>query len=454
MGKLRKNFTGTFILSILGLFAGLLTCVGLQHFPLQSTEFFPFSGIIFALAFSFYSWWFECLHSPWRVLSFFIASTAAFYIAMFAGALGIPLIRLFIEGGESNAENLKTSAVFFGGLFGTALVASARYLFLSNSQDHKALLWRIGLITSVGGVLGAAGFALGPSLGTAIWDLLQLLHFVAPSQSSMGGRSPDTASFSSMFVMWQTGIAPLLALLFPSSPISAQTPSESSSLHPRKGSLSLPIWKKALAVAAFLFLVYFLVKGIRSERQIPSLEAKTRKEVAQRYAEAPPLDNLPAIEPLPPDKVLILHDIHGYVPGPASVQNYSPADPRPPLPSKAVPARSYIVVYEVVNSGQRFHPLEAAASITQSPNAEWTNYRMDHPIYGGPSTLGPPSVRKVSKYGNTIYANTLSFESATGRGSFCYAWPSANFRVDLCLAEPVDEEFLRQYLILHPSSLN
>ncbi len=79
---------------------------------------------------------------------------------------------------------------------------------------------------------------------------------------------------------------------------------------------------------------------------------------------------------------------------------------------------------------------------------------MDHPIYGGPSTLSPLSVRKVSKYGNTIYVNTLSFESASGRGSFCYAWPSANFKVELCLAEPAYEEFLRQYLALHPSSLN
>lgn len=452
MGTLQRDPKQTTVLATLGFLSGLVTCASLLHFPFQSTELFPFSGIIFAFALSLYSWWFERLHSPWRVLSFVIASTAAFYIAMIAGVFGLSALVPFIGGGESNFGKLGTAAVFLGGLAGTALVAVARYWFLSDPQDSRTLRRRIGLISLVGGVLGATGFALGPSMGTSIWDLLQFLHVIAPTQSSVGGASKDTASFFSMFLMWQTAIAPLLAILFPYARISAQIPAGPSSSPPEKRLLASPVWKNLLVVAALVFLAYHLVEGIRTRRQIARLEAKVKSETAQLYAEAPSLDNLPAIDPLPPEQALILHSIHGCIPGPPLVQNRSPADPRPPLPAGAVSSRSYLVVYEIPNSGRIQNIVAATASVTLFPNAEWANYEMtDHPIPGH-SRTNLVSTRKVSKYGNTIYLNTTSFGVPMSR--FCYAWPSDNFKVSLCLADPADEEFLREYLILHPSSLN
>jgi hypothetical protein len=131
-----------------------------------------------------------------------------------------------------------------GGVVGTALVALARYIFLSGVQNRSTLIWRVGLISLVGGVLGAAGGSVNTSIGKG-----------------------QVASLIPVFMVWQGCIAPLLVVLFPSSSMSGEIPLQPSSPVPTKRSLPLPVWKKLVMLVAFVFLAFWLVRGIRLQRQ-------------------------------------------------------------------------------------------------------------------------------------------------------------------------------------------
>ena len=221
MGIYSRIRKPSLILAILGLLSGLATCPTMLYLFSRSPRWFPSCAIIFA--FALYSWCCEGIHSAWRVIGFIIFSTLAFWIAVFAGGLGATGVRDL-----TGIQDLGMNAVLLGGVVGTAQVALARYVFLSGRRGRSALLRSIGLIALVGGVLGETGDSLGPSLGAAIWHLLRLLRLLSPAESSPAQAGSSTLSLFSMFVLWQTAIAPLLVLLFPHSPIPVQIRAEAS----------------------------------------------------------------------------------------------------------------------------------------------------------------------------------------------------------------------------------
>jgi hypothetical protein len=446
MGDLRKHVTNAAVSAALGLVSGLVTCATLGHLG-SSVILLPFIGVVFALFLSLYSWRWEEFHFVWRTISFILATTAAFWVAVLAGFFGS---RRGIED-----PHLWRDDLFVGGIVGTALVGLARYLFLSRTQKPIDLTWRIGLISLLGGVLGAASDSVHIPVGTAIWNLLRLLHLVTPVPSAPEIVPQDTASLFSMFVVWQTCIAPTLTLLFPNSSISGQIPVQPSPSVPAKAPLPLPVWKKLFVVCAFVFLAYWLIRGIRLEHQAAQPPIDPAVASAQAYAEAPSLDNLPPLESLAPEKVLILHRIDGYSPDAPWLQQWAPAEPRPPRPADAVPARSYILFYQFPSPDRpAWNGAEVPISVTQFPNADWAKYRVtDHPLAGNWSS-DPRAMHKVSKLGNTIYENSPAFFlSGSVAGKTCFAWPSANFKVEMCLTKPAEEPLLREYLLRYPSSL-
>jgi len=240
----------------LGLVSGLLTCAaGAESGPLHAPTVFLFLGIVFALVFSVYAWWWEDVRSFWRITGFAGLTTAAFVIALLVGAFEQKRVAQL-----THIDDPYINGALLGGIVGTALVALARCTFLVDGQNLKTLVVRIGFVSLAGSALGAVGVFLGPSLGTAIWNFLRWLHLIVPSPSSLGSPKAGEPELCATFLLWQTCISPLLVLLFPSSLASEQIPAPSA---PQKTLVPLPVWKKLLVVVTFVLLACFLIRAIR-----------------------------------------------------------------------------------------------------------------------------------------------------------------------------------------------
>jgi hypothetical protein len=134
------------------------------------------------------------------------------YMVAFAVELG-----LSHWGNSSEATTVSPVSLFAGGVAGgfviLAFVSILVHSILVNPGGGyrtpmvKSLTWSL-----VGGVLGVIGWALGPSLGMAIWYAVHGLGLTAPDetfQNALGERSHEF----SLFVVWQTGMALLLAIM-------------------------------------------------------------------------------------------------------------------------------------------------------------------------------------------------------------------------------------------------
>jgi hypothetical protein len=64
----------------------------------------------------------------------------------------------------------------------------------------------------VGGILGVIGWALGPSLGMAIWYGAHGLGLTAPDETSRNSLGQHSDVFA-LNVVWQTGMALVLAIM-------------------------------------------------------------------------------------------------------------------------------------------------------------------------------------------------------------------------------------------------
>lgn len=64
----------------------------------------------------------------------------------------------------------------------------------------------------VGGVLGIVGWALGPTLGMALWSVAHTMGFTPPDETFQNARG-DTSHMYSLWVVWQTGVGFLLGLV-------------------------------------------------------------------------------------------------------------------------------------------------------------------------------------------------------------------------------------------------
>ena len=192
--------TQTIILLVVGCVAGLSTCVGMEHGPLSAPGMFSSLGIVFSVFFALYAFSWEGTRSVWRIAGFIALTTVAFASATWAGVFA----------GARTTSNSAVFPIFLGGVVGSALVALGRYLFLADLQSWKKLLRGMCLLSLIGGVLGAVGLVFAPFLGIGILRFLRSLRLISPPNNA-------GAAFCSMFLVWQTCMAPLLVGFFPNS---------------------------------------------------------------------------------------------------------------------------------------------------------------------------------------------------------------------------------------------
>ena len=204
---------------------GLLICLPLAGLVsgIVCTAIVPFrvSGFLYGLIFAALIG--GCLRKA-RLFSnqawawFALASEAATCVSAYGGGIAVMLLSIpFRRWLATPYPDLDSPVVFFaGGAIGAAVILAgviwpvSRALGCQLSTAPKIIG---GVIC--GGVLGALGWLLMDPLGTPVWRLLNLITLgeVLPYPSGSGLFGPTNLIYYSTFIVWQTGMGLVLALL-------------------------------------------------------------------------------------------------------------------------------------------------------------------------------------------------------------------------------------------------
>ena len=382
---------------------------------------FTFLGGVFGALVATYFVIFEGARNWLKIFGFVLACTAAFAASFF---LSLPLYGMFDGIHNSPTHVVIPLPVYFvAGFAGAYIVFFAGLEAFSSrpprgKQLLKLLLWAIG-----GGLLGVFGG---------------------------GAANVDTSEhFYLLFVIWQPGAALLLGLLLQAEGNSAWP--EVESIHRReKPDLTRGHGTTFIVGLFFACVVGFL--GFLGFRQIQSLRRQSDMEKQRReiLAEVPSNQNLPDVQPMPVEGVLLISQIGGLYPRLAnSREERLDSFTRGPLSTHDV---LYSIDYMTSNDPPPAYVQRAVAlTITQFPNEQWANFCAKYPrLLAGASAK--PAVSRVSMFGQTILKDA-SGRFPDGRG-LCYLWPSGNFVVRIFYETPeVNEDFVRLYLAKYKSSL-
>jgi hypothetical protein len=342
-----------------------------------------------------------------------------------------------------------------GGFVGAGILFLALCFFFPSRQSAMRLFLNFVIFVVSGSVLGIVGYALGPTLGAAVWYLLRFLHLGEPSQASELQPSKGTVSFYSLYVIWQTGVAALVASLFP---LRSEAPGASpttlgSSIVTEVSKTRLPLWKRFVAVAIIFLVVFLFASEVHRFKIVKAQQEERHKQIVPSAAEAPSLANLARIEPREPRQVLILEAISGHDWDGGSVTPTPPPSPQggPPTLLSSV---FYFVSYHGLPHTDPPQPVIPSfdVSVTEYPNSAWAHYRLrNYPTINASITTAN-SIQRVSKFGNSIYLNS-AWIYPDGKGTTYFYWPSGNFAVAIRFYIPTEVVVLQKYLALYPSSL-
>ncbi len=407
---------------IAGLVAGFLTI-------LIHNWMFLFVGDIFGAVFALYFWVFYGRRSIAKALGLVLASTVA-YIAAFFTTMGVSMqlgpnpIRDSTLGEAGRAPG-PPLAFFVGGTVGALLVLVAVELLFSRRSLVGMLPRTLGGGV-VGGVLGAFGWLLGPSLGKVL--LVSLYSPTSPGDTS-------TPYSLSCFLIWQAGMGVFLSIL-----AAGEKAESSHAVAPRHSWLAVA---RSIFMVAFFLTMLFVVAFFAST-EIPRYVQNVRWHRAfdEHEAEMPSQAGLREVEPVDPDQMLILETIDGYVPGRASVgKGYEALGPNAHAPLAEV----YSIRYALPNaptSGPNVGP-HLDLEVREYANAAWAKWLLAEQGYTAEET------------DNIIVSNSIVLvrPKAPRRDISYYAWVSgARLLIFQCYSMNPDV-FLKQYLQIYPSSL-
>ena len=148
--------------------------------------------------------------SNWRAIRLIVVSGFAYFFAFLVAYFfqGI-VVYSFVRHGEQ--VEFSPAAMFVGGLVGGFFVLGEAFSLRMGTTLRAlklALLWSLG-----GGILGAAGEFLAPSLGAVLFSLVYAFHLGALTKFAGEAFTPtQTQSLFSLYVVWQTGTAFLIGM--------------------------------------------------------------------------------------------------------------------------------------------------------------------------------------------------------------------------------------------------
>jgi hypothetical protein len=201
-------------LMVLGALAGLLSALLIIFavYPLGPTALLFLPGAAFGALLALGLFLFGALSNLGKGIALVIAFSLAYYLSVQAAFA----VELYSPFGRPENEHgaLSNLTLFVGGFVGAFLVLSAASLLLNSQLAWQRRLLHALYWSPVGGILGILGWALGPSLGMAIWSVAHSLHLNEPTETAQSALG-QSGHLYSLWVVWQTGIGILLGLVMP-----------------------------------------------------------------------------------------------------------------------------------------------------------------------------------------------------------------------------------------------
>lgn len=404
------------------------------------------------------------VRSPWKLAGFVITSAAAYPLSLFSLGPGplaylmFPLTHLALSvarvlgSGHTPQGQLDPAFPFGPGFVGAFLVlAAGLFAISSRNQSSKRLLLKALIGALVGGVLGVVGYVLGPSLGLVLWKLMRAPGGPMSSAASQNALARGDTDFYSLYVVWQTGVALLLGLLWwhGEARVAVSAPAESPE------TASVPAPKERIPLAAKLFfiggtvlLLYFVGRIARNSYST----ARTQREIAQSIAEAPSRENLPPVKPETIDQALLLHSIPGYLVL-NSYDSYRPPFNRIlPHTANGVSRAWYTATYVKVKSGVTIagRP-DVEVTLSEFPNSVWARYQLRNTPVPNAAYLYAKYRRKVEKFGNWVVQDSGRVKTT---GEVLFYWWSGNNLIAVHFYKAEEDEFLKAYLQKYPSDVH
>jgi hypothetical protein len=420
------RFYGWIILAMLGVTSGILTMTG----PYLTREGVYFSnGGLFGLALSAY--FFLC--RGYRAFSYAILLVMLSVMAYVLATSGAMFSALLFR--ESSSET-PIASLFVGGVIGGFLLLnSVQFLYRSPNVRGSLLVFRAAIWSLASGVLGAVGWALGPSLGKALWSILP--NAALPS--------PDAFNQYALYFVWQPVMALLIGYLVKSeyrASVAAAIP-QSAGNAPLDGEHFLLTQRTFLTVVALLLAIIVV-------RAVPIRGRLTKREAGQARmtAEVPSMENLPFIQPMTVDEALINAPIVGYASHQAMCGQQMVSHEKGFLQPGAI----YCQVAYYPEGDPRPYQNSVSVSVQRYPNAEWASYLVEFPHNVYNPHDDPKVHATVTRFQNKVRTDFFNRPANTAFGY--YMWPSGSNVVTLryyMQDEKVD--FLRLYLEKYPSSI-
>jgi hypothetical protein len=191
--KARKTRLALVGFPIAGLISGLLT-LRIDHHAVGNPSFLD--GGIFGLLIGACLGAFLHLRSIWKIGVFILVSILAYYVSYFSA--GLSHLYLFYR---LRTEPAFLPEAFVGGFLGAFFIVMTALILLCPTQKWKQSFIKSILWAFFGGILGVLGSAAAPLLGVVRphWALVPVYR-----------SDPDV----SLILVWQVGVAFLLALIF------------------------------------------------------------------------------------------------------------------------------------------------------------------------------------------------------------------------------------------------
>lgn len=197
-----QRFTAVFLLG--GIASGVLTVLAAEIAG-QGGPLVP--SLSFGLIISGCLILFRSVSSVRQIFFVIGASIAAYAFALLAAGF----TELTLPASWSIGDKHSPIALFVGGFIGALVITSGT---LAQAQVRTRLrdsTLNITFCSVVGGVLGVIGWALGPSLGMALWHAVHALGLTAPTETALNAAG-DTSHALSMCLLWQAGMGLVLGI--------------------------------------------------------------------------------------------------------------------------------------------------------------------------------------------------------------------------------------------------
>ena len=432
------------IISALGLTAAvlsillpaLLTAPTSPIFVGSSLGLFP--GDIFGAAISVYFFAFAGIRSVFKAISLILASTFAYGAAYFGGiSSGMAVsaaLGLSMNGKIDDLTAGMIAPILIAGVLGSFVVVATALRLYTVDISWKRVLMNSFVCSLAGGVLALMGWALGSSLGGAVWSALQWMHLNASGQDAAWAARGGTLNSYSVHIVWQAGMGIVLGVLLSDMPLVDDRIDTRDS-----AGAKLNVANALLFSCMALALGWFLRSWAPNEFR----GSGWHRAYARHVTERPSAENLPQVPLESNEAMLILTPFGQYLPRHASAGpgHYQPISGPQPL--------VYSVRYGSAGApdgGPDVGP-HADIRVEEWPNAAWAKWQLED---GNFSAL-VVGVEQSLQFGNRIRCK-YARDDRWGPNQSC-AWTSANKIVELDFDSLAPNEFLQLYLQKYPSSL-